>query len=134
LKATLIRLKYMNDRTLGRLCIFEGLNPIATFTTLEPPWRNNEKNVSCIPTGKYKVRPHVSPSQGKCFKILSVPGRSDILIHVLNFPTQTEGCVGIGYAFSDIDGDGKADITSSRKALNSMLKKVREEFILAIVD
>lgn len=129
----LLRLKGDATRTLGRLMLFDGLNPIATFTSLELPWRKNERNKSCIPTGKYEVVPHTSSKHGKCFLVKNVSGRDGILIHTLNFPNQTEGCIGIGMDFADIDKDGGIDIIRSREALNSLLKKAPKKFNLTIV-
>lgn len=136
IKGYLIRLKSDETRTLGRLMLFDGLNPIATFTTLELPWRNNERNKSCIPAGaygNYEVVPHTSPKHGKCFLVKNVSGREGILIHTLNFPNQTEGCIGVGMDFADIDKDGGIDIIRSREALNSLLKKAPKGFNLTIV-
>lgn len=129
----ILRLKSDEKCTLGRLMLFDGLNPIATFTTLELPWKNNERNKSCIPPGEYEVVPHTSPKHGKCFLIKNVSGRDGILIHTLNFANQTEGCVGIGMDFADIDKDGGIDIIRSREALNSLLKKAPKGFNLTIV-
>lgn len=63
--------------------------------TLEPAWLNNKKN-SCIPVGKYKLKSHVSPYFGECFKVQSVPDRTDILIHVGNSIDDTTGCILLG--------------------------------------
>ena len=37
--------------------------------TLELPYHNNQRNISCIPEGNYIIKIHNSPSQGKCIKI-----------------------------------------------------------------
>ncbi len=69
--------------------------------TLEPPWRDNERNRSCIRPGFYEAIPHLSPRFGRCFLVADVPGRSHILIHSGNlggdeeagFLTHTRGCL-----------------------------------------
>ena len=80
------------DCTLGTLVFDNG----DTFQTLELPWRDNKPNVSCIPQGYYDVVRHTSPSKGDCYEVLDVPAREHILIHVGNFPTDTQGCILIG--------------------------------------
>lgn len=40
--------------------------------TLELPYNNNKRFISCIPTGNYIVKIHNSPSQGKCIKIFNL--------------------------------------------------------------
>jgi hypothetical protein len=61
--------------------------------TIEPPWQDNKRNVSCIPTGIYKFKLHQSVKHGECFLIEDVPERDNILIHVGNWVSQTEGCI-----------------------------------------
>jgi len=130
----LIRLSGDGTRTLGRLLLFNGLNPVGKWVTLELPWLNNEQKRSCIPCGKYKVILWDSPTKGLCFKVLDVPGRDDILIHVLNWPHQTLGCIGIGNDFKDIDGDRKLDISESTIALRELLKKAANGFELTVTE
>ena len=129
----LLRLKDDGTRTLGRLLIFDGIKPVCTFVTLELPWKNNQKQKSCIPADNYDVKPYNSPTKGRCFEVQNVAMRDNILIHILNFPSQTQGCIGIGMDFADIDGDKKLDIKSSTIALNELLKKCPDGFYLTIV-
>lgn len=72
--------------------------------TAEPPWKNNRRNVSCIPDGEYTVRIRKSPKYGIIFHVTAVDGRSYILIHSGNFAGDTElklrshtmGCILLG--------------------------------------
>ena len=52
---------------------------------MEPPWRGNRRNRSCIPAGLYEVVPHLSPRFRRCLLATGVPGRSHILFHAGNF-------------------------------------------------
>ncbi len=61
--------------------------------TLERPWLDNRPNVSCIPPGLYPCRRVNSPHFGETFEVCDVPGRSHILFHGGNKPTDTEGCI-----------------------------------------
>lgn len=65
--------------------------------TLELPWKNNEKNVSCIPPGSYDVELTYSSKFVEVLPLLTnVPQRDSIRIHSGNFITDTEGCILVG--------------------------------------
>lgn len=57
---------------------------------IELPWKDNQHDISCIPAGIYRVVPHISPSKGKCWMLLDVPNRSDVLIHSGNFACDVQ--------------------------------------------
>lgn len=111
---------YHKNCTTG-LAKAQSIHGTVTFHTLELPWKNNERQVSCIPEGTYKVNPHTSPKFGKCFWLQDVPNRSEILIHTGNFTREILGCILPGTAHRDIDGDGITDVVSSRVAMNNLL-------------
>jgi hypothetical protein len=48
--------------------------------TLENPWIDNQRIISCIPTGKYKVK-NDNTGRFKWWRIYDVPGRGLIEIH-----------------------------------------------------
>ena len=133
MKAILTRLTDDGKQTLGILQVFNGLMKIFECKTLELPYLNNQKQVSCIPTGQYIVKKHNSPTFGKTFHVLNVEGRSEILIHKGNFNRDTKGCILLGKDFIDIDQNGTTDITSSGKTVETMLSVMPEEFKLMII-
>lgn len=100
--------------------------------TLELPWVNNERQKSCIPSGSYDVVVRTSPKHSKHYHILNVPNRTYILIHTGNYHTQILGCILVGSDFTDINGDGCLDVTSSRKTLDKILKLAPKGFKLTI--
>jgi len=62
--------------------------------TIELPWKDNEKGVSCIPEGKYFIRPRYSAKHGAHFELVDVPSRSLILIHPANNAlAELKGCI-----------------------------------------
>jgi hypothetical protein len=85
--------------TLGKLET-EGFSCV----TMEPPWADNQPNVSCIPVGEYLCRWHKSPRYGWVYAVLEVPGRTNILIHPGNVVTHTLGCVLPGSRFGELAG------------------------------
>jgi len=54
----LIRDTFSENSVIGELF----LNGERMCDTLENPWINNKKNVSCIPRGEYKVCPEYDPA------------------------------------------------------------------------
>lgn len=111
--------------------LLEGAIPFAA--TLEPPWRDNKVNVSCIPVGLYRCERMQSHKFGMTFKVVGVKGRSDILFHKGNFEKDTQGCVLIGEEFDTIDG--KAVITRSGKGYSEFMQRLdgEDEFALNIM-
>lgn len=137
MKAVLSR-KYNNIQTPGRLVVFDGDKVRLQVLTLELPWNNNQRRMSCIPEGVYKVHKIYSPKFGNCFFVNDVPDRSAIEIHAGNYasllpPSDTSGCILPGLARGDINDDGVEDITNSRDALHKMLNILPDEFKLYII-
>lgn len=72
--------------------------------TLELPWRDNTRSISCIPSGKYTVKIRKSPKYGTVYWVTKVPNRSWILIHSGNvagdvskgYRTHVNGCILLG--------------------------------------
>ena len=49
--------------------------------TIELPWKENKRNISCIPEGKYELKARFSPEHQNHLKLLDVYQRKNILIH-----------------------------------------------------
>lgn len=124
IKSYLHRLQDDGVETLGSLIVYDGLEKVFECKTCELPWKNNKKNVSCIPKGTYKVSHRWSNKYKDHLLIEDVKGRTYILIHVANYEEQLLGCVAVGEKYIDIDGDGDLDITSSRKTLKKLIDVV----------
>ena len=121
-------------QTLGIMYVLNELNEIQFMCrTLELPWKNNKKRVSCIPEGVYDVVLHHSPKFGKCFWVKNVPERSEILIHPGNYHKQILGCILVGDDFKDINKDFRLDVVNSKKTLATLLKMMPSKFELKIV-
>jgi hypothetical protein len=64
------------------------------FYTIELPWKNNEKRVSCIPEGKYFIRKRYSPKFKWHLELVDVQNRSLILFHPANNALkELNGCI-----------------------------------------
>ena len=117
----------------GKLLLLDNKNNlILQLQTLERPWVFNERKISCIPSGTYLVKRHISPKFGQCFKIQDVKGRSDILIHSGNVVKDTLGCVLVGLTSGTVDDSDTAMVYSSRKAMAVLLALIDKEIVLQI--
>src|SRR5690554_1329961 len=105
-----IKRTYSPKVTTGCAELWSAGKLVFEFVTLELPWKNNERRVSCIPTGIYHAIKHTSPKFKESFWLQDVPGRSEILIHVGNFTREIRGCILPGDRYADIDGDGIIDV------------------------
>jgi hypothetical protein len=123
--------------TKGSLFVLDGEKQILSIKCLELPDNGNQQNTSCIPEGVYDCIKVESTERGKHFKVLNVPGRSGILIHIGNYAagihTDTRGCIIPGIYFKDINEDGYADIGSSTEAMNKLNLFLPEKFKLYIL-
>jgi hypothetical protein len=133
MKAYLLRIKPEQNQTLGAIHVYDGKEEVYSCKSMELPWLDNKKNISCIPPGKYDAVKHVSPKFGECFWIKDVPGREEILIHRGNYNKDTKGCILPGRSFADIDNDGSVDVTNSGNTLKDLLKILPESFKITIV-
>lgn len=115
-KLTLIRIAYISDGTFGVLLDYDN-TPFCL--TLEREWRNNEKNVSCIPRGKYICQRVQSPKFGNTFEVLNVPKRSHILFHKGNIEDDSHGCIIVGEEYGIYKH--KVAILSSGKAFHEFM-------------
>lgn len=112
---------------------------IFVCVTLELPWRNNRRRVSCIPEGRYRVEWSRSGRFGEVYRVLDVPGRSGILIHPGNWAgdkfkrlkTDVEGCILLGAKRSTINN--QPAVSSSKITLAQFVKFMdRAPFYLEI--
>ena len=120
-------------QTKGELYILnDSHEEIFRCKTLELPWRDNKKRISCIPDGSYKCVKRISKKYGHHWHILEVPNRSLILIHHGNYNKDTLGCILVGEDFVDINNDGLCDVTSSVTTMNRLRKILEDEFTIEI--
>ena len=103
--------------------------------TLEPRWKMNEPNISCIPAGQYRCRRVQSPTYGDTFEVTGVHGRSHILFHAGNWDHNTKGCILLGEQFGKLAGESA--LQCSRQAVDDFMAVVGsecDEFLLTVVD
>ena len=127
------RISKTDFQCLGIWTIYDDNNfPFWQCRTLELPDQGNQKRISCIPEGTYDVIKRNSAKYGDHFHILGVPNRSYILVHNANYKRQLKGCVAVGLAHIDIDGDGHRDVTRSKQTLKDLNRELPDSFKLEI--
>ena len=94
------RTVHLPGGTFGQLALPNSF----TCATVELPWKYNKQMVSCIPEGTYTMKKResgvVQRSTRKRYKqgweITQVPNRSYIMVHPGNWPSNFNGCIGVG--------------------------------------
>jgi hypothetical protein len=127
---------YMNDKqTLGRLSVINRDNiEIFVCKTLELPYKDNQKRISCIPVGKYDIIKRNSTKYGNHLHIWNVPNRDHILIHQGNFHTDILGCVLVGSRYRDINNDKNLDLINSTSTLEILVNILPDRSTLTIYN
>lgn len=126
MKLVLTRLKDSGKSTLGVLKIECDDNFM--LYTLELPYKDNEKRISCIPCGEYPLSYRSADQSGKYkydhILVEDVPNRSYILFHVANYPKDILGCIGTGLTQAE-DFIGKSR-QAHDKLMNRILPELKE--------
>ena len=90
--------------------------------SIELPWRNNQRNISCIPEGTYNIRPRYSERFRNHLILENVKDRSLILFHPANDALkELRGCIA---PVSNLIGLGKG--TSSRNSMQKLVSLVHQ--------
>lgn len=130
---TITLLRFAEHGTWGTWGTFLDPENIPICVSLELPWRENQRNISCIPEGKYVCIPEQSKAfKSVIYRLQNVPERDGILIHPANNADQIEGCIVPGASFDYVRG--KPGVASSGAALAEIRKTVRAQpFMLSII-
>ena len=114
----LIRDTFSENSVIGELF----LNGERMCDTLENPWRDNQRNISCIPEGEYPVRlrlPRESATRDYMHLLVKdVPNRDYILFHIGNSAKDTSGCILVGL------GSQQDFVSNSTLAMDLLIKEV----------
>jgi len=114
----ILRDTFTEESTIGELF----LNGERFGDTLELPFRDNQRSVSCIPTGEYKVRlrlPRESATRDYIHLLVQdVPSRDYILFHRGNSAKDTRGCILVG------QGSQQDVVHNSTLAMDLLIKEI----------
>ena len=114
----IIRDTFTDESTIGELFV----NGERFCDTLELPYRDNQRSVSCIPLGEYKVRlRYARESATRNYLHLLVQDakdRSYILFHRGNTAKDTRGCILVG------QGSQQNIVHNSTLAMDLLMKEI----------
>ena len=114
----LIRDMFTDKSTIGELF----LNGERFCDTLELPWKDNQRSISCIPEGQYKVRirlPRESATRDYIHLLVKdVKDRDYILFHIGNTAKDTRGCILVG------QGSQQDFVSNSTLAMGLLMKEI----------
>lgn len=114
----IIRDTFTEKSTIGRLFI----NGESFCDTLENPWIDNQRSISCIPKGRYKVRLRLARESATRdylhLLVQDVPNRDYILFHRGNTAKDTSGCILVG------NGREQDIVENSRLAMDLVMQEI----------
>ena len=111
---------YFKKGTNGALFIH---NQFLGFT-IELPGKENKRNISCIPEGKYELKARFSEKFKHHLHLVNVKGRNLILIHPANDALkELEGCIS---PVTQLTGIGKG--LSSRLLMQKIVASCYQAF------
>ena len=114
----IIRDTFTEKSTLGRLFV----NGEEFCDTLELPYRDNQRSISCIPAGEYKVRLRLARESATRdylhLLVQDVPNRTYILFHRGNTAKDTRGCILVG------QGSQQDIVHNSTLAMDLLMKEI----------
>ena len=114
----LIRDTFSKESTIGELF----LNGERICDTLENPWQDNQRNISCIPEGVYPVRLRLARESASRdylhLLVQDVPNRDWILFHRGNTAKDTRGCILVGL------GTEQDVVHNSTLAMDLLMKEI----------
>lgn len=118
-KKVILQRVWMDDnQSTGSLIVLDELRqPIYISPCIERGDRNNEQNISNVPTGTYPLIWESSPKFGMVWELKDVPNRSECKIHAANMWNQINGCIAPGTYLGELNDDGYYDTLSSGEAL-----------------
>jgi hypothetical protein len=112
--------------------VLDGDTPFCV--SCELPWKDNQKNISCIPNGYFEAMRVQSPRFGNTFEVKggSLGDRTHVLFHTGNFALKdSKGCILLAEGFGQND-----HVERSRVAFNEFIERTKdcEYFILRIME
>jgi hypothetical protein len=101
--------------------------------TIELPWRENEKRVSCIPEGYYLLRKRYSRKFQWHIEVVAVKNRSSILLHPANNAAkELKGCIAPVTQLSGV-GLGLRSRLAFSKVKNLVYNALEQSAIVSLI-
>lgn len=127
----LLHRTYFSEGTLG---ILEWNDTMVCYT-IELPWLENQRRISCVPEGEYELQKRFSKKYGWHIQLKNVANRDLILFHPANdAQKELQGCIA---PVTFVTGVAKGAM--SRKALQKLIRIVfaaleKEEEVRVVIQ
>ncbi len=124
---SLIRTSYTTKGVTGQIVDRHGL-PICS--SLELPWSDNERNISCVPTGLYDIKLDTR-HRGKVdeclvWELMNVKGkRTECQFHIANWCSELLGCIALVSSLTMLHD--KLFGASSRDAFEKLMAYMKQK-------
>jgi hypothetical protein len=104
--------------------------------TIEPPWKDNHADISCVPPGAYTLMPYHSPEHGPTWYLQNADNtvggrgaaRSYCELHSANWARQLEGCIAFGLddfpMLDPVDNTVEPAVEHSVDAIEALLQSL----------
>jgi hypothetical protein len=122
---------YKDDCTLGTVILPSG----KVIKSIERPWLDNRRNISCYPEGTYVAKWMERSASGKykrVWHVQNVQGRSGILWHAGNLVRHSLGCTLPGMSHGTLYG--LPAVLASGAGLNQMRQELEGQDFLLVVS
>lgn len=131
---TITRIAEKDENTLGVLVVTDSRNKILyNCITLELPYKDNKKQISCIPKGTYRAEIGKSDKYGEVIYVKGVANRQGILIHIGNYTKDTKGCILVGNRIGYSEGIKQHYIGKSKITMNELLTIIDKELMFVVI-
>lgn len=131
---TITRIAEKDANTLGIMVVTDSRNKILyNCITLELPYKDNKKKISCIPKGTYRAEVGNSETRGKVVYVKGVKNRQGILIHIGNYTKDTKGCILVGDKIGYSEGIKQHYITQSKLTMEELLTTIDNELMFVVI-
>lgn len=108
------------NSTVGRVFVDDKFYT----NSLELLWRDNQRSISCIPKGRYKLKIRETENRGKHLILMGTSPRTFILIHSASTHRDLKGCIALGDRFTIENNE--AIFSQSKIAVNRFNEMVFE--------
>ena len=93
-----------------------------------------ERESVAIPLGTYPVVLSWSHRLQRITpEVCNVPNRSGIRIHAANSAEELKGCIAVGDAVGDVDGDGPDDVLRSEYTFGVVMERLKSHLAKGVV-
>lgn len=130
----IIERRYEIDCTLGTATLRDEFdNIVFQFKTLELPYKDNQRGISCIKEGLYTLKKNRWQTKfGNHFDIIGCEPRQGVKMHAGNYTSQIRGCVLPGTKHVFLNKDNTMDISNSKATLEHLFSLCPDELQLEI--